>query len=121
MLILFKVERVLDSCVAYVPNPDEPTKTAPLTEAIHSVFLAKAEELASEGLRVIALAHRYIEKTAIEGISREDTEQHCTFLALAGIFDPPRPETLGAVRACKDAGIIVHMCVGFLLSWNRSV
>ncbi|KAL1705443.1 hypothetical protein EV121DRAFT_203537 [Schizophyllum commune] len=115
------VERVLDSCVAYVPNPDEPTKTAPLTEAIRSVFLAKAEELASEGLRVIALAHRYIEKTAVEGISREDTEQHCTFLALAGIFDPPRPETLGAVRACKDAGIVVHMLTGDHITTARAI
>uniref|UniRef100_D8PXV2 P-type Na(+) transporter n=1 Tax=Schizophyllum commune (strain H4-8 / FGSC 9210) TaxID=578458 RepID=D8PXV2_SCHCM len=115
------VERVLESCVAYVPNPDEPTKTAPLTEAIRSVFLAKAEELASEGLRVIALAHRYIEKTAVEGISREDTEQHCTFLALAGIFDPPRPETLGAVRACKDAGIVVHMLTGDHITTARAI
>jgi hypothetical protein len=33
---------------------------------------------------------------------------------LFGIFDPPRPETLGAVRACQQAGIVVHMCAYFI-------
>ncbi|TRM60619.1 hypothetical protein BD626DRAFT_549599 [Schizophyllum amplum] len=115
------VERVLESCVSYVPNPDEPAKTALLTQETRTTFLAKAEELASEGLRVIALAHRPIEKGEVEGITREDTEQNCTFLALVGIFDPPRPETRGAVRACKDAGIVVHMLTGDHITTARAI
>lgn len=73
------------------------------------MFLVKAEEFASQGLRVIGTAERLIPSSETEGITREDAEQNFTFLALAGIFDPPRPETLGAVRACKEAGIVVHM------------
>jgi len=75
-------------------------------------FLAKADELASQGLRVIGLASRTIPVKATEGITREDAEKDFTFLGLAGIYDPPRPETLGAVRAAKAAGIVVHMLTG---------
>lgn len=87
----------------------QPTITAPLTEEVRNTFLAKAEELASQGLRVIATAQRHFDASQVEGIAREQAEMEFTFLALAGIFDPPRPETLGAVRACKEAGIVVHM------------
>lgn len=69
----------------------------------------KAEEFASQGLRVIGLAQRFISPNGIENITRDDAEKDFIFLGLAGIFDPPRPETVGAVRACKAAGIVVHM------------
>jgi len=82
-----------------------------LTEEIRNTLLVKAEELASQGLRVIGLASRSVSTSEIENISREDAEKNFIFRGLAGIFDPPRPETLGAVRACKQAGIIVHMSV----------
>lgn len=107
-----QVERILDSSVSYIPSPEsDPDATAPLTDNIKNMFLTKAEELASQGLRVIGMAQRSLEPSAVDGITREDAEKEFTFLALAGIFDPPRPETLGAVRACKEAGIVVHMCV----------
>ncbi len=96
--------------MAYVPSPlTKPRDTSPLTEDVKRTFLVKAEELASEGLRVIALAQRTIDCSDVKNISREDAEKDLTFMALAGIFDPPRPESAGAVRACRAAGIIVHM------------
>lgn len=73
--------------------------------------MAKYESLASRGLRVIGLAHRKISREEAHEIPRELAEKDFTFLALVGISDPPRPETLGAVRACKAAGIVVHMWV----------
>lgn len=105
-----KAERILGSSTTYVPAPEQlPDVTAPLSEEIRATFMAKAEELASQGLRVIGLASRTIPVSEIEGLSREDAEKDFTFRGLAGIFDPPRPETLGAVRSCKQAGIVVHM------------
>lgn len=71
--------------------------------------MAKAEEFASQGLRVIGLAQRIMNPQDVSGLTREQAERDFTFLGLAGIFDPPRPETLSAVRACKQAGIVVHM------------
>ncbi|KAF9457771.1 sodium transport ATPase, partial [Collybia nuda] len=116
------VERILDSSVSYVPDPQgQPEVTAPLTEAVREAFLAKAEELASQGLRVIGMGQRFLGSSQTEGLTRQDVEQGFTFLALAGIFDPPRPETLGAVRACKEAGIVVHMLTGDHLTTARAI
>lgn len=107
-----QVERILECCTSYIPNPlGAPETSAPLTDAVRASFIDKAEELASEGLRVIALAQRSADPDTVDEIAREDAEKDLTILALAGIFDPPRPETVGAVRACKAAGIVVHMYV----------
>lgn len=101
---------MLASSTFYIPSPQtSPNDTAPMDQANRNAFLAKAEELASQGLRVIGLAQRFIDPSSVEGITREEAEREFIFLGLAGIFDPPRPETLGAVRACKAAGIVVHM------------
>ncbi|PBL01595.1 potassium/sodium eff [Armillaria gallica] len=116
------VERILDSCVAYVPSPlTKPRDNSPLTEDVKRTFLVKAEELASEGLRVIALAQRTIDCSDAKNISREDAEKDLTFMALAGIFDPPRPESAGAVRACRAAGIIVHMLTGDHITTAKAI
>ncbi|KAK0227152.1 hypothetical protein EDD85DRAFT_160664 [Armillaria nabsnona] len=116
------VERILDSCVTYVPSPlTKPRDTSPLTEEVKRTFLVKAEELASEGLRVIALAQRTIDCSDVQNISREDAEKDLTFMALAGIFDPPRPESAGAVRACRAAGIIVHMLTGDHITTAKAI
>jgi P-type Na+/K+ transporter len=102
----------LDASVSFLPSPEaEPTTTAPLTEEVRSAFMEKYEQLASQGLRVIGLAQRIVPLSQVEGIERQEAEKDFTFLALVGIHDPPRPETVGAVRACKRAGIVVHMCV----------
>lgn len=112
-------ERILDSCVAYVPSPlTKPRDTSPLTEDTKRAFLDKAEELASEGLRVIATAQRMIDR---KDVSREDAEKDLTFMALAGIFDPPRPESAGAVRACRTAGIVVHMLTGDHITTAKAI
>lgn len=43
---------------------------------------------------------------------RNNVEREMTFLGLVGIYDPPRPESREAVRACREAGITVHMLTG---------
>ncbi|KAF8884255.1 hypothetical protein CPB85DRAFT_1378183 [Mucidula mucida] len=94
------VERLLEGSTSYVPSPaTAPSVIAPLTDEVRQALLAKAEELASQGLRVIGLAQRIFAPTEVAGIAREAAERDFTFLGLAGIFDPPRPETLSAVRA----------------------
>jgi potassium/sodium efflux P-type ATPase len=87
----------------------------PLLDAPDDVkadYTAKAESLAAEGLRVLCIAH----KTAPSGdalkTNRAAAESGLTPLGLAGLYDPPRSETAGAVRKCKVAGISVHMLTG---------
>ncbi|KAJ8468494.1 hypothetical protein ONZ45_g17219 [Pleurotus djamor] len=116
------VERILDASTTYIPSPSQdPHVTAPLTDAVKARIHQKAEELASQGLRVIAIAQRYITPEVAKDMSRDQAEQAFTFLGCAGIFDPPRPETLGAVRACKEAGIVVHMLTGDHVTTARAI
>jgi P-type Na+/K+ transporter len=110
------------SLIFPLPNPEtEPTKTAPLTPEIPDHFLAKYEQLASKGLRVISLGHRFMSAEDAEVISCDDAERGFTFLALARISDPPRPETLSAVRACTAAGIVVHTLTGDHIATARAI
>ncbi|KAG6861634.1 hypothetical protein C0995_014073 [Termitomyces sp. Mi166 len=121
-LIKGAIERILDISDTYVVSPEkDPSTTAPMTEMIKNTFLAKAEELASQGLRIIGMAKHTFLPGDVENITREDAEKGFTFLALAAIFDPPRPETPGAVRAFKEAGIVVHMLTGDHLTTARAI
>ncbi|KAL2757258.1 hypothetical protein ACRALDRAFT_2025095 [Sodiomyces alcalophilus JCM 7366] len=72
---------------------------------------AKADELASEGLRVLCVGHRVLHDDE-DASERSAVETKLEFLGLAGLYDPPRVETLGAVKKCKTAGISVHMATG---------
>jgi Ca2+-transporting ATPase len=68
----------------------------------------RAEQLASEGLRVLALAARSADRHA--SIERVDRELH--LLGLVGLIDPPRPEARSAVAECVAAGIAPMMITG---------
>lgn len=76
--------------------------------AIH----AKAEELASQGLRVLCIASKIMDSQAQDPHSRAQVESELEFLGLAGLYDPPRKETAGAVLECRAAGVTVHMVTG---------
>ncbi len=70
---------------------------------------AEAERLAREGLRVLAFARTHVP----EGTDlTEDALHGAEHLGLQAMHDPPRPEALDAVRACRAAGIEVRMITG---------
>ncbi|KAL9468436.1 hypothetical protein ACSS6W_010130 [Trichoderma asperelloides] len=79
-----------------------------LKQAIH----AKAEELAADGLRVLCIANRSLDREKEDAHDRTQVESRLHFLGLAGLYDPPRPETAGAVAQCRQAGVSVHMVTG---------
>lgn len=70
-----------------------------------------ANEMAGKGLRVLALARR-ICGSGKNSISHEDVAGGMTFLGFQAMIDPPRPEAVQAVKACKTAGIAVKMITG---------
>lgn len=72
---------------------------------------AKADELASEGLRVLCVASKAVE-VGVDLSERPQVESGLRFLGLAGLYDPPRNETRDAVQKCLKAGISVHMVTG---------
>ena len=82
------------------------------SEDFKNEILAKAETLAAQGLRVLCIATKTMRGDAQEAHQRHRVESELEFLGLAGLYDPPRPETAGAVAQCRTAGVTVHMVTG---------
>ena len=77
-----------------------------LDDAARDRLIKAQDEMADDGLRVIAFAHR----AAPEGLPK--SESAMTLSGLIGLADPPRPEVPDAVARCAQAGIRVIMVTG---------
>ena len=80
--------------------------TREITEEDRRMWREKNEELAGNGLRVLALAEREVDDFNIEPY------HELVFLGLVGLSDPPRREIKQAVEICQNAGIRVIMITG---------
>jgi Ca2+-transporting ATPase len=94
-------EVVLEACTRQLTASGETALDGEGREAL----LETARQMASEALRVLAVARR-------SGATLENAERELTFLGLVGMFDPPRPEAKEAVRTCEEAGIRPVMITG---------
>lgn len=73
------------------------------------------EELASHGLRVLAMATCMLEPTGFDPHDEEAlvrTVRDLTWLGLVGLVDPPRAEAKDAIARCSAAGVRVRMITG---------
>jgi Ca2+-transporting ATPase len=80
-----------------------------LTADRRAEILAGVERLAGDALRTLGLATRELPGVPPDG---GDVERELVWLGVAGMIDPPRPETAGAVRTARDAGVRVVMITG---------
>ncbi|HQS81458.1 MAG TPA: cation-translocating P-type ATPase [Thiobacillus sp.] len=71
----------------------------------------EAEQLAAQGLRVLAFALKRLPAVP-DALDAATLEAGLSFIGLAGLIDPPRPEAAEAVAACKTAGIVPVMITG---------
>ena len=94
-------EQVLASCAIQWTSGKEVPLTSADRERIHGV----ERDMASAGLRVLAIARK-------SGASVEDAEHEMTLLGLVGMMDPPRTEAKAAVETCAAAGIVSVMITG---------
>lgn len=83
---------------------------------IHNTELGKkaiqaAHELASEGMRVLAVAQKRV-LSQQRSITDADLGTGFEFQGLISMIDPPRSEAKEAILACQSAGIIVKMITG---------
>ncbi|MCH8487152.1 MAG: cation-transporting P-type ATPase [Candidatus Cyclonatronum sp.] len=97
-------ERVIEMCSEQL--------TADGTEAMQAGFWKdRIDAIAEKGERVIAAAVRKV-KGDVTQIEMKDVREGLQFAGLIGMIDPPRPEAIEAVKACKQAGIKVKMITG---------
>jgi Ca2+-transporting ATPase len=94
-------EVLLDSCTAQMTD----TGIVPLDTAGREQLLDVGRQLASQAMRVLAMAYKPHATVA-------DAECDMTFLGLVGMIDPPRPEAKTAIQRCEQAGIKVVMITG---------
>ncbi|MCS7143221.1 MAG: cation-translocating P-type ATPase [Aigarchaeota archaeon] len=96
-------ETVLGRCVSVLKD----SKLRPLDESERSSLLSVYEELASNGMRVLAFAYR-----SVQEISNPLAETDMTFLGLVGIIDPPRVDAVKSIEVAKSANIKPVMITG---------
>jgi potassium/sodium efflux P-type ATPase len=87
-------------------------KIVELTSSKKSEIIARLDDFAKEGLRVLGLAFRTFEAEELSEASAEKAEKNLIFIGITGMYDPPRPEVKDAVSVCRKAGIRVVMITG---------
>ncbi len=100
------VEVILDICSYELVREN---RIIPLTDARKSAILSVAEGLASQGLRILAIAEGRSSKAPNND---EEVERGLIFLGLLCLKDPLRPEVKEAVENCRKAGIRPVMITG---------
>jgi len=114
ILMKGSVEAVLARCNRQLRADGKPE---PLNRpAIEAAVAA----MAGQGERVLAFAIGLAEASQAE-LHPRHLAGDLTFLGLQGMLDPPRPEALAAVAACRQAGIAVKMITGDHLETARSI
>lgn len=86
-----------------------------ISESAQSEIMKQYDALAAQGLRVLTLCGKRLpvsERETITSMKRDDLEREMAFLGLAGIYDPPRPESAAAVQDCHEASVIPRMLTG---------
>lgn len=107
------VERIIGSCTHI--HVEDTATAIELTKAHRIEIMANMDAMSALGLRCLALASRIYASEAhvdADNLDRTNIETNLTFRGLIGLYDPPRPESAGAVRQCHEAGIAVHMLTG---------
>lgn len=100
------VDSVLNVC-SYVWTDGD---ASPLDEDWTTRIEAANDELASQGMRVLALALRPLDQApSDDGVN---VESDLIFVGLAAMIDPPRAEARLAVERCRAAGIRPVMITG---------
>jgi Ca2+-transporting ATPase len=100
-------EIVLERC-AYILKNGEMKK---LSSKDKNEILKVNEKLASDALRMLAMAYKKLPNDA-NTPNEEKIERDLVFAGLQGMIDPPREEAIKANQVCQQAGIKAVMITG---------
>lgn len=96
--------------VAYTKGaPEVVLERSRIDSALKSRVLQTVKDLASDGLRTLAVAQRSFDAAPADLAA---AESELTFLGIIGLIDPPRAEVPAAIRTAHGAGIRVIMVTG---------
>ncbi|MCG7943732.1 MAG: cation-transporting P-type ATPase [Candidatus Thiodiazotropha taylori] len=97
-------EKLLDICgLQRTLSGDEPLD--------RQRWLNQIDEMGKQGQRVLAIAIKPAPIDKIE-LDFQDVEQGMILLGMFGLIDPPRSESIEAIKQCQQAGIRVKMITG---------
>ena len=71
-------------------------------------WLSRVNDMASQGLRVLAFAYKHQETEP----KKDDLLSHLTFIGVIGFLDPAREDVKSTIKVYKEAGIKVVMMTG---------
>ena len=108
------LERLLDRCTDVLGDD---CQTTALDKA---AVLCSADDMASHGLRVLAMVRRQVDK-AHDTLDHSHVAKDLTFLGLQGMIDPPRAAAVAAIANFAKAGIAVKMITGDHLITARAI
>jgi len=103
-------EQVLEICTAFNTRQGAQQMTPQDDKTIKQAYA----HMATQGLRVIALARR-------TSPDHEIAEENLTFFGLVGLIDPPRAEVRDAISSAREAGIRTIMITGDSLITARAI
>ncbi len=83
-------------------------------------WLARIDNLAEQGQRVLAIACKQVSHEQTE-LTFEDVENGLIMLGIFGLIDPPREEAIEALKTCNNAGIRVKMITGDHAATARAI
>ncbi len=94
------VKGAVESVTSILKEPD-----------LNNKILQEANQLAVDGIRVLAYGYRIFEKIPAP-FSYQEIEKDLLYAGLVGMIDPPREEVKEAIKECKMAGIQPVMITG---------
>ncbi|ORX64077.1 calcium ATPase [Anaeromyces robustus] len=118
-------EAILQRSISYIPS--NTTGHGSLNELINgeqkelnneikALIATRNEQMASRGLRVLALALRKVghdeAKAIVKSENMTESEKDLSFIGLIGLIDPPKKGVRESISTCKTAGIRVIMITG---------
>ena len=99
-------DRIIEFC-SYVLMNGKPVE---LNDSLRKEIEKTIEDFASKALRVMAGAYKEFENKG--KLERSDVEEGLIFAGLWGMIDPPREESIEAVKNAKEAGVKPVMITG---------
>lgn len=95
-------ESVLPRCNYHLTN----SGVQKMTQGDRNFWQIQCDEMAKDGLRILALAQKNIDH-----LDSEPYEE-LVFLGILGLLDPPRSDVTKALQECQSAGIRIVMVTG---------